>query len=527
MSMLDHAEYGFLKNRWDQVRVATARTTGLILGMKTAGKTLGDVMKQSMAAHKLLRFRHRYFFTRSNTLRFRYITAGVLAGVVSLSVFLGTSTESMALKVSGDVLAPVSQEHAAIQPEYPDVASSGVSRILQSHVSEGIRKASMALKKPERILHEEITIKSGQTVGGRLQNAGLTGGEAYRAVEALSKHFDVRTVKAGQKISLHYEPKGAEGRSLSKINVALSPVKEIHVKRGAEGGFQAELIEKELIKRTYGGEASIQTSVFGSAARANIPPAIIAEMIRIYSWDVDFQRDIRKGDHIKIMYEAYETEDGQFGKYGNILFASLTLSGTEIPIYRFEMDNGNVDFFQPDGRSIRKTLMKTPIDGARVSSGYGMRMHPVLGYNKMHKGMDFAAPTGTPIYAAGDGVVEHVGRRGAYGKYIRIRHNSKLKTAYAHLHKYKKGLAAGKRVKQGDVIGYVGSTGRSTGPHLHYEVISNGKQVNPRSLDLPTGEELEGKDMKRFKSMVGDVKDQYVSLTRGTNFASNTTTQIR
>ena len=163
--------------------------------------------------------------------------------------------------------------------------------------------------------------------------------------------------------------------------------------------------------------------------------------------------------------------------------------------------------------------MKTPVDGARISSGFGMRRHPVLGYNKMHKGMDFAAPTGTPIYAAGDGIVEHAGRKGSYGNYIRIRHNSKLKTAYAHLHKIKPTVKVGSRVRQGDVIATVGTTGRSTGPHLHYEVLLNSKQVDPRSVNLPTGEQLAGAELKRFKALAGSVHKQYVSLVDGLKFA--------
>jgi len=201
------------------------------------------------------------------------------------------------------------------------------------------------------------------------------------------------------------------------------------------------------------------------------------------------------------------------------LFANIKTNGREKPIYRFEMDNGRVDYFGPDGTSIRKTLMKTPIDGARISSGFGYRRHPVLGYNKLHKGMDFAASTGTPIYAAGDGTVTYAARKGSYGNYISIRHNSKLGTAYAHLNKFKKGIRKGSVVKQGDVIGYVGTTGRSTGPHLHYEVLVNGVQVNPRSVKLPTGETLSGSELARFKSMVRSVDQEYASLTKGLKYA--------
>lgn len=288
-----------------------------------------------------------------------------------------------------------------------------------------------------------------------------------------------------------------------------------------KGVVPIDLNEKELFPKLYARKTRIETSLYGSAARANIPSAVIAEMIRIYSWNIDFQRDIRSGDKIEVLYEAFETEDGEFARYGNVLFASLNVGNRDYPIYRFEMDDGRVDYFEPDGISIRKTLMKTPVDGARISSGFGMRKHPVMGYSKMHKGMDFAAPTGTPIYAAGDGVVERAGRNGSFGNYVRIRHNSKLKTAYAHLHRIKSSVSKGSRVRQGQIIGYVGTTGRSTGPHLHYEVLLNGEQVNPRSVNLPTGEQLAGQQLKRFKLQQGQTHQQYVSLGQGLKFAQN------
>ena len=183
---------------------------------------------------------------------------------------------------------------------------------------------------------------------------------------------------------------------------------------------------------------------------------------------------------------------------GDIVYAAMTLSGKRMELYRFTPKSGNTDYLDPKGDSVRKTLMRTPIDGARLSSGYGMRKHPILGYTKMHRGVDFAAPRGTPIYAAGDGTVEVAGRKGAYGKYVRIRHNSTYKTAYAHMSRYGKGIKKGKRVKQGQIIGYVGSTGRSTGPHLHYEILVNGRQINPRRVKLPSGEKLKGQDLEAF-----------------------------
>lgn len=413
---------------------------------------------------------------------------------------------------------------AAIDPSAGvegDVNAESENDGIGSHVSGLVRNAAELIKKADGPQVQEITVGKGDTIAGVLQNAGLDGAEAYQAVKALSEYFNPRRVKAGQTIDVEFKANDEGNKNFQKLALRLSPIKEVIVSKTEDNGYQAELHEKELTKQTYVGVAEIQTSLYGSAAKANIPSSVIANMIRVYSWDVDFQRDIRRGDKVEVMYEVYETEDGEFAKYGDILYANLGLSGSEKPIYRFEMADGRVDYFEPNGHSIRKTLMKTPVDGARISSGFGMRHHPVLGYNKMHKGMDFAAPTGTPIYAAGDGVIDYYGRRGGYGNYIRIRHNGTLKTAYAHMHKYAKGMGKGVRVKQGQVIGYVGTTGRSTGPHLHYEVLVNNAQVNPNSVDLPTGETLAGADLKKFKSQLKDADKLYVSLTEGFKFAMN------
>ncbi|TFG47962.1 MAG: M23 family metallopeptidase, partial [Gemmatimonadales bacterium] len=229
------------------------------------------------------------------------------------------------------------------------------------------------------------------------------------------------------------------------------------------------------------------------------PNPVLIELIRIFSFDVDFQRDIQPGDRFEVLYDALLETDGSLAKTGEVLYAALTLSGQRLELYGFTPKSGFADFFDTKGQSVRKTLMRTPIDGARLSSGFGMRKHPILRYTRMHRGTDFAAPSGTPIYAAGDGTVEIAGRKGAYGKYVRLRHNSTYQTAYAHMSRFAKGTRSGARVRQGQVIGYVGTTGRSTGPHLHYEVLVNGKQVNPSKIKLASGEKLKGADLAAFE----------------------------
>ena len=312
---------------------------------------------------------------------------------------------------------------------------------------------------------------------------------------------------------MHFEPHEEEGGyKLTDLKIELNPLKTITVSRKGDD-FESALEEKEVKQVIQAQKAVIKTSLYGSAAKAGIPKGIVSEAIKIYSQNVDFQRDVHAGDSLEVMYETHQTEDGYVAKTGDVLFARLTLGGREIPLYRYETADGRVDYYGRDGQSTKKTLMKTPIDGARMSSGFGMRRHPVLGYSKMHKGTDFAAPTGTPIYAAGDGVVAKAGRFSSYGNYVRIRHRSDLDTAYGHMSKI--AVKAGARVKQGQIIGYVGTTGRSTGPHLHYEVLVANKQVNPRGVNLPIGQALAGADMKKFKAKVADVDNQYAAAAGG------------
>ena len=221
-------------------------------------------------------------------------------------------------------------------------------------------------------------------------------------------------------------------------------------------------------------------------------------MINIYGYDVDFQRDIHSGDKFEMLVESFYDEDGKKVRDGNVLFSSLTLQNRKIEIYMHKI-NDKVEYFDAKGNSVRKSLLRTPINGARVSSGFGMRRHPILGYSKMHKGVDFAAPIGTPILAAGSGTIVYMAKKGGYGNYVQIMHNGDYSTAYGHASRFNKKFRNGSKVKQGDIIAYVGSTGRSTGPHLHFEVIYKGSQINPAKVKATSGIRLSGKDLIKFK----------------------------
>ena len=266
--------------------------------------------------------------------------------------------------------------------------------------------------------------------------------------------------------------------------------------------------------------AIISSTLYSAAIKTGMPVDVLIEMIRAYSYDVDFQRDIQQGDKFEAIYEKKVDENGNYVRGGAILYASLTVSSRTLTIYRYKTTDGEVDLFNEKGHSVHKTLMITPIDGARLSSGYGMRRHPIKGYSRMHKGLDFAAPTGTPIMAAGDGVVEYAGRKSGYGNYIRLRHANEYQTVFGHMSKFASGIRKGVRVKQGQVIGYVGSTGLSTGPHLHYEVLHRGKNVNPAMIKTTPGRTLEGEEMERFLKVKGGLETLYASLEKEDKLAS-------
>jgi murein DD-endopeptidase MepM/ murein hydrolase activator NlpD len=359
-----------------------------------------------------------------------------------------------------------------------------------------------------------VEVKPGDTLIELLVDAGATQEDAYAAVTALEPAFSPRELKPGQAIELTFAsapttaPAENEGFQLVGLQIAPDAERDVAVNRSFDGLFTVMEIEHPLQQTTVRGSGTIDTSLYEAALDAGVSITALTEMIRAFSFDVDFQREIQPGDSFEIVYDHYLDENGDVVKTGEVVYAAMTLSGETLELYRFTPSSGIWDFFNPNGESVRKALMRTPIDGARLTSGFGMRTHPTLGYTKMHRGVDFGAPTGTPIYAAGDGVIEKIGPNSSYGNYIRIRHNSEYSTAYAHMNGFAKGLEQGDRVRQGDIIGYVGTTGRSTGPHLHYEVLIAGEQVNPLDIKLPAGEKLAGADLEAFFG----ARDELVAL---------------
>jgi murein DD-endopeptidase MepM/ murein hydrolase activator NlpD len=387
------------------------------------------------------------------------------------------------LTPTGDLVTPTGDLEAQLPPE----------NFILVHAAGDAGQTS-ALRR------EVVEVSTGDTLMDLLTSAGVDRRDAYLAIEALSEVFSPRKLRPGHEVVLTATPaEGGDDGGDRLVSLSLAPdVDRDVVVLPANGSYAAQTIERPLKAELVSAEATIRTSLFEAAAEAGVPPPVLVEMIRTFSFDVDFQRDVQPGDKLKLIYKRLLDENGDLAKTGELFYAQLTLSGRDYGLYRFVDKEGFEDYYSAQGKSVRKALMRTPIDGARLSSGFGKRRHPVLGYTKMHKGTDFAAPTGTPIYAAGNGTVVRASRYGGYGNYVRIRHNSTYDTAYAHMHGFAKGVRAGRRVKQGQVIGYVGSTGRSTGPHLHYEVMVNGKQVNPRSIKLPSGKNLAGEELFRF-----------------------------
>ncbi len=346
----------------------------------------------------------------------------------------------------------------------------------------------------KKIRHQ---VEVGETFDNILSQYSIKKKEIQNIKNTLSKKINLNKLNTNQKI---YFTVDQSNNSIKKFIFQISNKERLYLtKNDQTEGFSQKILITKLNKKVIYQENIILQSLYKSAVDKKIPANTIIELARIYGFQVDFQRDIRKKDRFQIMYEAFIDENQRIIETGNILFANLILSGEDNSLYYFDKE-GSIGHYDKNGKSIKKALMKTPINGARLSSPFGMRKHPIDGFTKMHQGTDFAAPTGTPIMASGSGVIKKAGWCGGGGNCVVIRHNSTYQTIYAHMSKFANGIRKGVRVKQGQTIGFVGSTGKSTGPHLHYEVIINGKKVNSQKLKLPSGKILKGDERKLFET---------------------------
>lgn len=367
-----------------------------------------------------------------------------------------------------------------------------------------------------------ITAVKGDTIGKILASVGVDTQNSLKISAAIKEADKSFHVGIGDKITLPSVLDENEKVATIPSKILLSQDnKNIEiVYNEASGSYKAFVSEVPMVQQTKLVSGTINGSLFGAAKNTGADTSVIMSFINLYGYLVDFQRDIKAGDQFKIYYEYKTDKSGRKTKDAKILYASLTVNGEVKDIYRHELLNGKTDYFDGKGNSVRRALLKTPINGARISSKFGLRHHPVLGYSRMHKGLDYSAPTGTPIFAAGDGVVNSVKslNRG-YGKHVLIKHNGTYTTMYAHLSKFGKGIKPGSKVSQGQVIGYVGATGLASGPHLHYEVRENGKQVNPSKISFPKSQPLSGKELARFKQSISMYETVVASLMERKNLA--------
>ena len=359
----------------------------------------------------------------------------------------------------------------------------------------------------EYIYEDLVTIKAGQTFGDLINDYDIPDSEKFRISQLLSEKIDLTQLNIGTEIRITFLKKN-NFIEIKKINILDKKNNQIQILK-KDDKYEIDSSSVLAFTKNILKEIVINESLFKSAINADVPPNIIMQFVNLYGFDVDFQREIRNGNIIKIYYEVFLDNKLNIRKAGNIKFASLALSKNTYELYKYTTnDNNKSEYFDAAGKSAVKALMKTPINGASLSSGYGMRKHPILGYDRLHQGVDFAAPTGTPIMAAGTGFIEKIGMNGGAGNYIKIKHINGYKTAYGHMNKFAAGLKKGSKVTQGQTIGFVGSTGMSTGPHLHYEVIFNNKKINPMKMKLPSGRKLKGKILDDFIKYASDLNKE-------------------
>ena len=378
----------------------------------------------------------------------------------------------------------------------------------------------LALLRKGMGLARKVTLHSGDTLTAVLEKTGIDRATATSVVDAVYEVYDPKHFKAGQELELAYEPSDNAGnKELSQINFSVDPAHSIMVKRLEDGSFEAKEVIADTHREFVRTEGTISSSLFDAAQEQGLPTDVLTEMVKLFSYDVDFQRDLQKGDTFAVMYERELTADGKPVRNFNIQYATMTLSGDPLKFYAFHHDDGTWDFYTDKGEGVRKALLRTPVNGAVLTSGFGLRFHPILGYSRMHRGVDFGVPNGTPIMAAGDGIIEKRGPNGEYGNYIKIRHNADYSTAYAHMSKFAGEFNVGSHVRQGQIIGFSVHTGLATGPHLHFEVMHSGAQVNPVNVKFPSSEKLTGAQLSRFRATQGEIDRRFAELGSANKFA--------
>ncbi|MDX9996881.1 MAG: M23 family metallopeptidase [Phenylobacterium sp.] len=420
------------------------------------------------------------FDPRRPTFRFAPAAAGVGALAVALLAWKLTSPQDLG-------------------PAAPPPLDPAAIAALQ-HQAFAAAEAQPGFARPESV---EVKVRPGETFEAAVRRAGVAPEEARQAVQTLGGAMDVVNIKAGMKFDAAVaKPESEQGPArLIGLSLRTGPARAITLSRSFDGALRLRALEEEVREELTVADGEIQGSLYQSAAKQGATPQITGQMVKLFSHKVDF-REIQPGDPFVLVFGRKVTESGRTVETGELEYAEL--KGQRF--YRFERPGGGVEFFDENGKNIKGFLLRTPIDGARMTSRFGMRRHPISGYNRMHQGIDFGAGTGTPVYAAGDGVLVEARRWGGYGNWVRVRHSNGWETGYAHLSRFAKGLKPGQRVRQGQVIAYVGSTGASTGPHLHYEVWKNGSRINPVGAKVPQGTVLAGAELAAFKAKKAQIE---------------------
>lgn len=411
-----------------------------------------------------------------------------------------------------------------VTPSAPEVAAvsqpvAAPAPQAESKLHERLTLSQLYVSQP-RELTTEVQIKSGDTLLELLSRVDVNRQESHNVIQAVRGILDPRALAVGKKLEISTK-EDAEGNVIvTSIAFRKGFDKRITVTRRADGTFASSEQALPVRRELFYASGVIDGSLSETASKLGIPASKMVELVAAFSYDIDFQRQIKLGDRFDVIIERFYDEQGEFNHYGNIVFSALTLSGQKHSLYHFETAD-RTGYYDETGNSVKKELLRTPINAARITSKFGMRRHPVLGYSKMHRGVDFAAPTGTPIYAAGDGVVAFASRKNGYGNYLKLSHNSNMATGYAHLSRFASNIRPGARVKQGQVVAYVGSTGMSTGPHLHFEVMVNNDQVDPLSVKFASsGQKLTGKDLANFNARKASINTYLASVVTKGQLAS-------
>ncbi|MGB4101887.1 MAG: peptidoglycan DD-metalloendopeptidase family protein [Alphaproteobacteria bacterium] len=466
----------------------------------------------------------------SNTQISEQLTALILAGVAAVIIggvgHMGAHRRAQTETEAQLVLIDPADETSSAQPTLAGEAltaaperktdatvaetAAASTTALAPQVLAPVRQLTATVVPTERLVRA-AELGRGDTLASLLADADLEENQAQAVLRAIGQVYSLKKLPRGLEISLNFTRVGND-ESFDGLTFAPNVDTEIHVTRLTDGSFKAEKILTPPTRQRFAVTGTINTTLYDAGAAHGVPRNVMAAMIRAFSHEIDFQRDLHPGDKFRVFYDQPRTRNGQPAGEATIIYAALETSAVSKAVYRVLYSDGTAEYFNDRGESIRRGLMRTPIDGARTSSTYGMRRHPILGYSMMHKGVDFAAPTGTPVYAAGDGVVQEIGYKSGFGRFVLVKHNGNLSTAYAHMSRFARGVALGSQVQQGDVIAYVGMSGRATGPHLHFEVRLDGRQVNPLSVNMRQGRVLSGATLAQFNRGKSRIQSEFGRL---------------